>query len=35
MSSITLKITPNKIEVKQSDLSDFFSVIKEAKKEVN
>ena len=28
------KITPNKIEVKQSDLSDFFSVMKEAKKEV-
>ena len=28
------KITPNKIEVKQSDLSDFFSVMKEAKKDV-
>jgi len=28
------KITPKKIKVEQSDLTDFFSVIKEAKKEV-
>ena len=29
------KITPKKIKVEQSDLTDFFSVIKEAKKEVS
>ena len=28
------KITPKKIKVEQSDLTDFFSVIKEAKKEI-
>ena len=28
------KITPKKIEVQESDLTDFFSVMKEAKKEV-